>query len=164
MELNKFSLFTGLSSVQITKFEKAITRKKFLKNDEIIKEGDSGDSLIFLLDGEVKISKPLTLVTNTNDYDDREKELITLNSSFYPFFGDYSLFTENNQRTANIVASSNGEIGVLMAKDFFQICESDYQLGYLVIKNITKNITSHVVKQGDDILKLTTAISLILEN
>ena len=94
MELNKFSLFTGLSSVQITKFEKAITRKKFLKNDEIIKEGDSGDSLIFLLDGEVKISKPLTLVTNTNDYDDREKELITLNSSFYPFFGDYSLFTE----------------------------------------------------------------------
>ena len=164
MELNKFSLFKGLSSVQITKFEKAITRKKVLENDEIIKEGDVGDSLIFLLEGEVKISKPLTLVTNTNDFDDREKEMITLNASIYPFFGDYSLFTENNQRTANIVASSDGEIGVLMAEDFFQICESDYQLGYLVIKNLTENITSHVVKQGVDILKLTTAISLILEN
>lgn len=164
MELNKFSLFKGLSSVQITKFEKAITRKKVLENDEIIKEGDAGDSLIFLLEGEVKISKPLTLVTNTNDFDDREKEMITLNASIYPFFGDYSLFTESNQRTANIVASSDGEIGVLMAEDFFQICESDYQLGYLVIKNLTENITSHVVKQGVDILKLTTAISLILEN
>ena len=164
MELNKFSLFKGLSSVQITKFERVITRKNFQINDEIIKEGDAGDSLIFLLEGEVKISKPLTLVTNKNDYDDREKEMITLNSSINPFFGDYSLFTDNNERTANITANSNGEIGILMANDFFQICEADYQLGYLVIKNLTKNITNHVVKQGDDILKLTTAISLILEN
>ena len=164
MELNKFSLFKGLSSVQIAKFEKVVTRKKVTMNDEIIKEGDVGDSLIILLDGEVRISKPLTLVTNTNDFDDREKEMITLNSSIYPFFGDYSLFTDNNKRTANIAASTDGEIGVLMAEDFFQICESDYQLGYLVIKNLTKNITNHVVKQGDDILKLTTAISLILEN
>ena len=53
---------------------------------------------------------------------------------------------------------------MLQAEDFFRICESDYQIGYIVIKNLTKNITNQVVKQSDDILKLTTAISLILES
>jgi len=164
MELNKFSLFNGLSSVQISKFEKVITRKKVESEDVIIKEGDAGDSIIFLLSGEVKISKPMTLYTSGSDFDDREKEMIILDSSINPFFGDYSLFTDNNQRTANIVASTNGEIGVLMAEDFFKICETDYQMGYLVIKNLTKNITSQVIKQSDNILKLTTAISIILES
>ena len=164
MELNKFSLFNGLSSVQIAKFEKVITRKKVKSEDVIIKEGDAGDSIIFLLIGEVKISKPMTLFTSGSDFDDREKEMIVLDSSINPFFGDYSLFTDNNQRTANIVASTDGEIGVLMADDFFKICETDYQMGYIVIKNLTKNITSQVVKQSDDILKLTTAISIILES
>ena len=56
------------------------------------------------------------------------------------------------------------EIGILMATDFFNICEGDFQLGYTVIKNLTQNITTQVVKQSDDILKLTTAISLILES
>ena len=164
MELNKFKLFEGLSSVQISKFEKAITRKKVSTEDLIIKEGDAGDSIIFLLEGEVKISKPMTLYTSGSDFDDREKDLIILDSSIHPFFGDYSLFTEKNKRTANIIANTDGEIGVLMSEDFFKICESDYQLGYQVIKNLTQNITSQVVKQSDDILKLTTAISLILEN
>lgn len=164
MELNKFSLFSGLSSVQIAKFEKVITRKKVEFEDVIIKEGDAGDSIIFLLSGEVKISKPMTLYTSGSDFDDREKEMIILDSSINPFFGDYSLFTENNIRTANIIASTDVEIGVLMAEDFFKICEKDYQMGYLVIKNLTKNITSQVVKQSDDILKLTTAISIILES
>ena len=164
MELEKYTLFKGLTSVQIMKFEHVITRKKVHAKDEIIKEGDVGDSIIFLLEGEVKIYKPMTLVTSNSDFDDREKEMIVLDSSLHPFFGDYALFTENNKRTANIIATSDGEIGVLQAEDFFRICESDYQIGYIVIKNLTKNITNQVVKQSNDILKLTTAISLILES
>ena len=164
MELDKFSIFKGLSSVQISKFESTITLKKIHTDDVIIKEGDAGDSIIFLLKGEVKISKPMTLYTSGNDFDDREKEMIVLDASANPFFGDYALFTEDNKRTANIIAKSDGEIGVLMTKDLFKICESDYQLGYLVIKNLTQNITNQVVKQSNDILKLTTAISLILES
>ena len=58
MELEKYTLFKGLTSVQITKFEHVITRKKVHAKDEIIKEGDVGDSIIFLLEGEVKIYKP----------------------------------------------------------------------------------------------------------
>ena len=164
MKLEKYALFEGLSSVQITKFENVIKRKKVQENDEIIKEGDAGDSIIFLLSGEVKISKPMTLYTSGDDFDNREKEMVILDSSMFPFFGDYALFTEKNKRTANITAKSNSEIGVLMAEDFFKICEKDYQIGYKVIKNLTQNITKQVVKQNSDILKLTTAISLILDS
>ena len=45
MELNKFSLFKGLNSVQIAKFQQVITFKKFKSADLIIKEGDKGDSI-----------------------------------------------------------------------------------------------------------------------
>ena len=164
MKFEKYALFEGLSSVQITKFENVIKRKKVQENDEIIQEGDAGDSIIFLLSGEVKISKRMTLYTSGDDFDNREKEMVILDSSMFPFFGDYALFTKKNKRTANITAKSNSEIGVLMAEDFFKICEKDYQIGYKVIKNLTQNITKQVVKQNSDILKLTTAISLILDS
>ena len=49
MELEKYTLFKGLTSVQITKFEHVITQKKIHAKDVIIKEGDVGDSIIFLL-------------------------------------------------------------------------------------------------------------------
>jgi CRP/FNR family transcriptional regulator, cyclic AMP receptor protein len=164
MELEKYSLFKGLTTEQISKFNLVIKRKKVKEGVQIIKEGDIGDSIIFLFSGSVKICKPMTLVTSNSDFDDREKEMISLDSSMYPFFGDYSLFTDNNKRTASIGSTSDVEIGILMATDFFNICEEDFQLGYTVIKNLTQNITTQVVKQSDDILKLTTAISLILES
>ena len=72
------------------------------------------------------------------------------------------LFTQNNKRSANIHCVSNGVIGILKAEDLFRICESDYEVGYIVIKNLAEKITTNVVKQGNDILKLTTAISLII--
>ena len=49
--------------------ENVIKRKKVHENDEIIKEGDVGDSIIFLFSGHVKISKPMTLYTSGDDFD-----------------------------------------------------------------------------------------------
>ena len=163
MNLENYSIFKGLSQAQLNKFRDVITHRDVHENDYIIKEGDDGDSIILLLEGSVKISKPLTLSTNKGNYDDREKEMVLLSADIFPFFGDYSLFTNNNKRTANIQCVSNGVIGILNAEDLFKICESDYEVGYMVIKNLAEKITSNVVQQGNDILKLTTAISLIIE-
>ena len=163
MNLENYSIFKFLDLEQLNKFRDATTHRDVHENEIIIKEGENGDSVILLLEGSVKITRPLTLSTNISNYDDREKEMVILSADHYPFFGDYSLFTEHNKRTATIQCISNGVIGILKAKDLFKICEADYEIGYKVIKNLAEKITSNVVQQGNDILKLTTAISLIIE-
>lgn len=163
MNLEHYGIFKGLTQQQLEKFRDVITHRDVHEGDIIIQEGDKGDSVILLLEGSVKISKPLTLSTNKGNYDDREKEMVVLSADIHPFFGDYALFTQNNKRSANIHCVSNGVIGILKAEDLFRICESDYKVGYIVIKNLAEKITTNVVKQGTDILKLTTAISLIIE-
>lgn len=163
MNLEHYGIFKGLTQLQLDKFRDVITHRDVHEGDIIIQEGDTGDSIILLLEGSVKISKPMTLSTNKGNYDDREKEMVVLSDDIHPFFGDYALFTHNNKRSANIQCVSNGVIGILKAEDLFSICESDYEVGYIVVKNLAEKITANVVQQGNDILKLTTAISLIIE-
>ena len=65
-------------------------------------EGDTGETLLFLLDGEVNITKALTLSTNKNndDNDLREKEFIRVNSDHNVIIGELSLFTEDSKRSS----------------------------------------------------------------
>ena len=49
---------------EIEYFVKKIDINNYVSNEVIIKEGDNGNSILFLLDGEINISKALTLPTN----------------------------------------------------------------------------------------------------
>ena len=57
----KFRIFNGLNESQINLFEEKISIIKHSKNDVIFNEGEKGETLFLLLDGEVEITQALTL-------------------------------------------------------------------------------------------------------
>ena len=80
--LNTFDIFNDLSENEIDLFTSQMKTIKYKKNDTIISEGDEGNSLLFILDGEIIITQALTLATNKLDEgDNREKQITNLNST-----------------------------------------------------------------------------------
>ncbi len=54
-------------------------------------------------------------------------------------------------------------MGILTEKDFFQILVSDKQVGYKILLNLIRIVCNRLVTANKNVLKLTTALSLILE-
>ena len=161
-----YPIFKNLSNKEIEEFSSKIKLKKFNKNDTIIKEGDEGDSILFLIDGDINISQALTLMTNKdNEADNREKELIRLSSKNDNIsLGEISLFSVEKKRSATVKAIEDCQIGILEFDNLFEICNSNHTVGFKIMQNISKIITEHLLKSNHKVLKLTTAFSLLIDN
>ena len=60
---NSFPIFKNLDSKEIECFVKKIDINNYASNEIIIKEGDNGNSILFLLDGEINILDIVTIVS-----------------------------------------------------------------------------------------------------
>ena len=161
--LSEFSIFNGLNSEHVESFIPFIEHKVYKKDENIINEGDNGDSLIFLFSGDVTITKAMTLMTNKTNVDTREKEITRLTEKERPVFGEMSLFDEHDKRTATILALSDCETGIIYSKDLFVICDKEPYIGNIVMKNIAEQLAKNLQKTNKQVLKLTTAFSLIID-
>ena len=165
-KLENYPIFKNLNNKEIEEFSSKIKLKIFSKNDVIIKEGDKGDSILFLIDGDINISQALTLMTNKdNESDNREKELIRLSSKNNNIsLGEISLFSIEKKRSATVKAIENCHIGILEFDDLFEICNNNHTIGFKIMQKISKIITEHLLNSNHKVLKLTTAFSLLIDN
>ncbi len=76
--------------------------------------------------------------------------------------GELSLFSEDKKRTATVRALTKCKIGYLTSKDFFEVCNSNKDIGYIVVSNIANIVAENLIKSNRDVLKLTTAFSLVM--
>jgi len=162
--IKKYSLFDGLTEQEIQKFISLMKFETVKSKNVIMKEGDDGDTIVLLLNGEVSITQALTLKNKKAISDNREKVLIKLDSNSHPFFGEISLFNEVDKRTATITATSECEIAILDDDDIINLCNEDNSLGYKIMKNLAEKLSSSLEKTNNQVLKLTTVFNLILDN
>ena len=164
-QLTKYLLLKDISIKDVKIIQDNILLTNYKKNEIIIKENDKGKSILFLIDGDITISQAITLKTNDYDYNDnREKELIKVNSKNEFFtFGEVSLLNEDKKRTATVKANSECIIGRLNFDKLFNICEEDNKVGYQIMKNIAEIITKQLIRSNKNVLKLSTAFSLMVE-
>ncbi len=118
---------------------------------------------LYLLKGEVEISKRLLMPLVEGMSDKQEKSLIRLSEKDHAFFGEMALFEEKPERSASITALKNCKVAILDKNQFLGILEQNPEIGFIVIRNIATELTRRLVKANRDILKLTTAFSLALE-
>ena len=161
--LKDFSIFKGLDESEIKLFEDKISSVDVSEGNYFIIEGDVGDSIFLLLEGEVEINQALTLSMNKSDADNREKAIIKLSSESKPLFGEMSLFIEGEQRTASVKALSDCKLAQIMKEELFKVCDAHPNTGYKVMQNLCRTLCGNLVKANQNVLKLTTAFSLILE-
>ena len=162
-QLKNFKIFENLTDQQIDKFHPVLTSEKIDSGNKFIVEGDEGNSIYFLLDGKAEINQALTLSVNKGESDTREKSIMKLSDKDFPQFGEMSIFSEGDVRTANVRAQTNCTLAKITKQDLFKICDDNPEIGFLVMRNLGRIITHNLIKANQNVLKLTTAFSLILD-
>ena len=163
--LNTFPIFNDLSEDEVELFIKHIKTKSYKTNDTIIAEGEEGDSLLFILDGEIIVTQALTLATNKLDEaDNREKQLTKLNSKDHKIMlGEIALFSPDKKRNATVKAIVDCKIASIPFEAIFSICNENHSVGYKLMKNLSEIVTQNLINSNHKILKLTTAFSLLID-
>lgn len=160
--LKNCPLFKGLTEEEIAVYRPATRQISYKAGEAIMTEGESGETLVILIKGEVTISKKLTLLRD-EESDTKDKTFITLNDESRPFFGEMAMLMEDSIRTASVIASSDCEMVIMDKKSFQEASVKHPSIGLHVMENIAKKLATNLERESKNVLKLTTAFSLILE-
>lgn len=162
--LENFEILSNLTDKERALFSGKIKEKTYPAGKTIFTEGDEGGAIFFLLSGEVEITQSLTLsMSKSRDHDFRDKSIMRLTGEQHAIIGEVSLVGGDDKRTATVTALTNCKMGLMMAEDFYSILDANPEIGYKVMRNLGRIITGRLLTANKNVLKLTTALSLILE-
>ena len=164
-QLKSFSVFQNITDEEAKYFFDITEEVRISEGKIFIKEGEVGDSIYMLVDGKVEVSQALTLNLDRQGKDHREKALTKFSSDQFPspLFGEMSLFNENDLRTANVKAQTDCHLLKIMKDDFLRICDAHPDTGYKIMLALCRVLCIRLVNANNNVLKLTTAFSLVLE-
>ncbi len=129
----------------------------------IICEGRTGDEMFIFLEGEVRVSRKLTMLAEL-EHNEISKTLMTMSSKEKPFFGEMGL-PGQQERTASVIARELQAAYIIIGqKNFERLCDDDPKMGFAILKRIALTAGERLLKTNKDVMKLTTALCLALED
>lgn len=155
-------LLRDLTPGQLAAFAAACRLVTCEAQELIIREGSTGDEMYILLDGEVQVSRKLTMLAEL-EHDEISKTLMTMTSKEKPFFGEMGLLGQK-ERTASVIARLDCRLLIIGQKDFEKLCDDDPKMGVAILKRIALTAGERLLKTNKDVMKLTTALCLALED
>lgn len=159
--LKKCSLVAGLSNEAVSKLLDAGRFRSFKAGDTLMREGEESDTMYLFLEGVVDVTRNLTLKVAGRGFEQAEKSMVRLKAGTAPVFGEMSMFGDE-PRSATITASSDCALLELSRAAFEELCERDPRLGLALTRRIAVILSGRVRKGNDDVLKLSTALSIAL--
>lgn len=154
-KLSKLEIFSDFSDEVeenlrvLSKVCERLSLEEFKSGDEIISEGEYGDVLYILYDGEVQILRR----TPGNE----QFAVVNLQACQNIFFGEVALI-DRDKRSASVVAISDCKTLTLTGADFLSLCEKEPRLGYKSIFRIAKRLAGSLRRSNADILTLYEAL------
>jgi cAMP-dependent protein kinase regulator len=106
----KIALFSDLNDDEFEKVLEKTKTKSFKKESIIVKEGDKGDSICFMISGEVEIYKK----------DKQGKEVWITSLEEGDFFGEFGFFT-NAIRNASVKAKTDVDVLEISKAEFEEV-------------------------------------------
>ncbi len=155
----KIFLFQDLEDPELEQVLSSTHPREFPAGQVIIQEGDPGDSLYIMVNGEVEITKLLTLVLDKDT--PKERVMIRLKAEDGAYFGEMSLL-EDDPRSATVTALSDCRVLELFQKDFLELVRKDPAIGLKLLLRLAQLLSRHLRKTNQDVVKLTTALAISL--
>jgi CRP/FNR family cyclic AMP-dependent transcriptional regulator len=155
----KIFIFQDLDEAELQKFLQLTRPRFFSVNSVIIKEGEIDDRLFIMREGEVNITKRLTLVLDQDL--PREKRMIHLRAADGVSFGEMALL-ENDTRTATVTALTDCKLLELTRDDFLRFIRENSATGVKIILRLAQLLSRFLRKTDSDVVKLTTALAIAL--
>ena len=141
--LHSHSLFGGITEEQISSIRHFFVAEEFSEGEFIEREGESGDRIYFIIEGQVEILKKITESGNL--------------SRIFMFsegdvFGEMELL-DVQPCAASVRALKPTKALTLSNKGLYQISKYDLKVFSLMIMNLARDI-SRRLRKADDIIAL----------
>jgi hypothetical protein len=129
LRLKRIEIFEGLSISELAAVASVTREERFERGQVIIQEGDPGDTLYLVIEGEVSVIK--------QQADRSVLELDRIGTGDY--FGEMALF-EDIPRTASVVAEQPSRLLVLNKQDFKEMVREYPQIPLEICKVLSARI------------------------
>ena len=159
--LKDIPFLRDLGEEDLQQILKIVCRVRFPAGKTILQEGEIGQTMYMVEEGEVEISKRLVMTPGLEERKNRDKILTKLSVQDHAVFGEVALF-EEGKRTATVTAVTECVLLEIAKADFLKLAEENPRLGYRVTHNITRMLCARLRKADEDTIKLTTALSIAL--
>lgn len=159
--LRQVRILQDLTPAQISVVRDLAVTQKFPAGTAIVTEGEPGDCLFLLIEGVVEISKTLAMKTAHGEFSQKDKTLDRMAAEQHPFFGEVGLFT-TDVRTATVTAVTDCTT-LRLCRDNLRVLEREHPaVAYALVRRVAEVLCERMHRQNQDILKLTTALSIAL--
>ncbi len=157
----KIAILSDLSDDELGAVADIATRVTYASGETIMHEGESGETMYLFVEGEVDVTKNLTLKIGRKGFGQAEKSMNKLKAEHVSVFGEMAVFGAE-PRSATITAASQCVLYEIGRADFSRLCDERPGLGVKVLRSIAAVLSSRVRKGNADVLKLSTALSIAL--
>ncbi len=155
----KISLFQDLNDKEIEQVKALALTRHFAAGETIIREGEAGDSMFIMCEGEVEITKRLGMVLDEES--PRERMIIRLKAEEGVCFGEMSLL-ENEPRSATVTALTACHLLEMNRGNFMSLVKQNSDMGCKILLRLAQLLSKYLRKTNQDMVKLTTAMAIAL--
>ena len=159
--LKKIYIFQDLDPDEIAGIADIMTAVEFEAGETIMREGETGHSMYVISSGEVVVTKTLTMKFGQDDFRETDKTLTILKAEDYQVFGEMALVTEM-ERSATVAARTDCRLYEINRDRFLALAGEKRSLGFRVMMRLTEMVCTRLKKSDEDIIRLTTALSIAL--
>lgn len=130
--LRRVKIFASMSDEQLVRFLEFIEIREVRQFAELVKQGDPGDAMYFVMEGEVRVR---LLIGG------RESILATLSPG--DFFGEIALF-DHGPRSADVVANKDSILLRISAANFQKLAEKATDLATPFLLAMGRTLTGRI--------------------
>ena len=130
--LRRIKILAGLTDNQLERFAQFVAVEKVPQWSIIVKQGDPGDTMYFILEGELRVRINVL---------GKETILATLGAG--DFFGDVSLF-DQGPRSADVVANSDSLVVKISAAAFEELAKEAPEIATPFLRAVGRTLSARI--------------------
>ncbi|MDA0698238.1 MAG: hypothetical protein O3B16_00145 [Chloroflexi bacterium] len=174
-QVHKINHFRSLTIEQCERITRVLEDHEARPGDQLLAEGDFGDTMLLVFQGQVEVTKNMLVRTPTGLVKSR-RAIIRLETTDPPpsaapttpsktfvvkvpafGIGEFAMVLEKAIRTANVNATTPLTYGILNLVDFAKLVEDDGTIGGPVYYEVAKAAVVSLAQASADISNLTQA-------
>lgn len=146
--LNKVAIFKDLDSEELKQVADVCKEEKFISGEYIFREGEHGNRLYLIVDGEVRISRDVP--------GSGEEALAVLKAG--SLFGEMAVF-DRTERSTHAISNGGTTVLTIARPDFEMLLDFNRELAYKVLWACVRLLSSRL-RSTNDSLRSFLAMSM----
>ena len=136
--LEQVDIFEELTPSQLELIEEICTEKNYNQDEVIFEENSLSNEFYIIAEGEVEIQvDPDTIGDGTDSYQPTTIATLRRGQSF----GEVAIVDPGVRSASAKCGSETCQLLVIDRNDFVKLLESDYQIGYIIMRNFAADLS-----------------------